>query len=86
MPDWDADYAEIMQHLPQVGATYRLFYDDDNHNNKTIHILAIVDNDQVVYKWWGKHKRRWFYDVEWVYFFYLNQDKLTLVKKPNDAI
>lgn len=29
-----------------------------------IHILAIVDECQIVFKWYGKHKQWWHYEVE----------------------
>lgn len=29
-----------------------------------IHILAIVDESYVVYKWYGRHKQWWHYQVE----------------------
>lgn len=28
-----------------------------------IHIVSIVDDIQVVFKWYGKHKQWWHYDV-----------------------
>ena len=28
------------------------------------HVVGIVDGDQVVYKWYGRHKQRWNYEVE----------------------
>jgi len=28
-----------------------------------IHILSVVDERQVVFKWYGRHKKRWFYEV-----------------------
>jgi hypothetical protein len=28
------------------------------------HILAVVDKHYIVYKWWGKHKQWWHYEVE----------------------
>ena len=28
------------------------------------HILAVVDNEYIVYKWYGKHKQYWHYQVE----------------------
>jgi hypothetical protein len=48
-----------------------------------IHILAIVDDDQIVYRVWSKSKRCWMYKVEWAYLFWLyDQDnKLTYVGK-----
>ena len=27
------------------------------------HVLAVVDDNQVVFKWYGKHKQWWHYDV-----------------------
>lgn len=29
-----------------------------------IHILALVDEDMLAYKYWGHHKKRWFYNIE----------------------
>ena len=28
------------------------------------HVLALVDGEMLVFKWYGKHKQRWFYEVE----------------------
>jgi len=28
-----------------------------------IHIVAVVDDNQVVFKWYGKHKQWWHYEV-----------------------
>ena len=28
------------------------------------HVVAIVDEDMVVYKWYGRHKQWWHYKVE----------------------
>lgn len=28
------------------------------------HVLAIVDDEYIVYKWYGKHKQWWHYQVE----------------------
>lgn len=28
-----------------------------------IHILAIIDGDQIVYKWYGRHKQWWNYEI-----------------------
>lgn len=33
--------------------------------NKTkCHVVTVVDNNMVVYKWFGKHKQWWHYGVE----------------------
>jgi hypothetical protein len=29
-----------------------------------IHIRSIVDNEYIVYKWYGTHRQRWTYQIE----------------------
>ncbi len=29
-----------------------------------IYVLAIIDGDMVVYKWYGRHKQWWHYEIE----------------------
>ena len=48
----------------EIGKKYKIYFSENNINNKTIHVLAIVDEDQVVYKWWSKRKDRWIYVVD----------------------
>jgi hypothetical protein len=48
----------------EIGKSYKLFFGEGNINNKIIHVLAIVDDDMVVYKWYGFRKTRWFYIVD----------------------
>jgi hypothetical protein len=36
-------------------------------SQQVIHIRAIIDTNQVVYKWWSKVKKRWRYDVTDLY-------------------
>lgn len=38
-----------------IGANLNEFY--------KCHVLAIVDKDYVVYKWYGKHKQWWHYEI-----------------------
>jgi len=59
--------SEIMK--INIGKKYRVFYGHENPNNKTVHILAIVDKDQIVIKWWSYTKKRWIYKVEHYYYF-----------------
>ncbi len=47
-------------------AKYKIFYNEGNPNNATIHIRAIVDN-HVVYKQWLH--RRWRYFMDSMYYF-----------------
>lgn len=49
-----------------AGKSFRIYYGEGNVNNRTIHIRAIVD-DQVVYRFWVRSKRRWQYEVESTY-------------------
>ena len=53
----------------QPGKKVRLFYNEGNPNNELRHILAIVDDEHIVYKVWSKGKQRWRYRVEWMYAF-----------------
>lgn len=47
----------------EVGRCYCVDYGPGNVNNKTIHVLAIVEGQYVV-KWWSRGKRSCMYDVE----------------------
>ena len=29
-----------------------------------LHIVAVVDNDWVVFKWYGRHEQRWRYEIK----------------------
>lgn len=58
----------------------RIFFNEGNPNNEIRHIRAIVDDWIIVYKVWGKRKRRWFYHVEWIYGFYLQYEHGILTK------
>ena len=45
----------------KVGETFRIFI---GVNDYKIHICAIVDEEMVLYKYYGKHKQWWHYEVE----------------------
>lgn len=53
----------------EVGKKYRIFWNKDNPNNETIHVRAIVDEDQIVYKQWYSSKQRWMYHVRDILWF-----------------
>jgi len=57
------------------GAVIRLDYGENNLNNKTIHVRAIVDDDQIVYRVWSQRKQLWRYHIEDLYFFTLGYSK-----------
>lgn len=63
-----------MEYRITPGQKYRIEYPNikfglTNPNNKKIHILAIVDKNQVVFKWFCKAIQRWIYNIETIYFF-----------------
>lgn len=66
-----------LERLVMPGAKVKLFFGDGNINNATLHIRAIIDEDQVVFKRWLKHKQYWLYEVKDMYFFQLRLDQLT---------
>jgi hypothetical protein len=43
-----------------------------NLQKEVRHIRAIVDEQEVVYRVWSKHKQRWIYSVENLYGFWLD--------------
>ena len=52
----------------EAGKSYRIFFNPDNINNKKIHIRAIIDDTQIVYKYWSR-SRGWVYQMEHKYYF-----------------
>lgn len=64
------------------GATLRWFWGEGHPNNKVVHIRAIVDDEQVVYRWWSARKG-WVYQIESAYWFWLLDEKghATVVKR-----
>ncbi len=55
----------------KLGAKLRLFYGAGHPSNRLIHIVAIVDGDQVVSKSWSRRRQSWVYQVEPLYAFEL---------------
>ena len=51
----------------RAGNTIRIYHNKKNPNNKLMHIRAIIDDDQVVYRVWNSHKRGWMYAVMSIY-------------------
>lgn len=39
--------------------------------NRLWHVLAVVDDEYIVLKWWYRRGNRWVYEVKWAYDFYL---------------
>ena len=67
------------------GQTWRVFFNKDNPNNRTLHIRGIVDGEYVVTRTWSLRKG-WMYAVEHVSYLEALADSGTLMQKPNDLI
>lgn len=78
--------SEKLAKILQLGNKVKVFINEGNPNNRLIHIRAIVDGDQVVYKYWRKHKQYWQYAVESTLYFELqyNDGWLTIVGVDNE--
>ncbi|TXH10589.1 MAG: hypothetical protein E6R03_15225 [Hyphomicrobiaceae bacterium] len=61
------EISEELYQMVQPGKSVRL----GRHRPKRIHIRAIVDEDQVVYRFWRRRVNDWEYRVEWLYTFQL---------------
>jgi hypothetical protein len=55
----------------EVGKKYYLNFGKNNINTKTIHIRAIVDGFQVVFKYWSKKRKTWDYQLNSTFYFSL---------------
>lgn len=47
----------------EKGKAYTI-YDSSIDGTRKIHIVALIENDMVVYKYYGKHKQWWHYQVK----------------------
>ena len=56
------EISEAVWRMVQPGKTVRL----ERHRPKQIHIRAIVDEDQVVYRFWRRRVKDWEYRVEYL--------------------
>lgn len=65
---------------PTVGKKYRIYYGKDNPYNARIHILAIVDKEYYVYKYWWKYKQRWIYEVQPLWWYQMKYRDGSLLK------
>lgn len=46
----------------QKGKTYRIYVPSLGEIRK-VHVVELIENDMIVYKWFGKHKQWWHYFV-----------------------
>ena len=55
--------AFIFERDLKPGNTIRLHFGKKNPNNSLLHIRAIVDDTQIVYRAWSYRRRHWVYAV-----------------------
>lgn len=68
-------WTKKLRKMLQPGKKVGIDYDPgnvNNRNNRTLHILTIVDDDYIVCKHWSRSKQSWLYVVEHIYFFWLH--------------
>ena len=62
------EYPDELLEMLQPGNSFWMFVNSGNRKNKLIHILAIIEDEQIVYKFWLPSKG-WIYHIEWIYTF-----------------
>ena len=60
------EYPEELLEWLQPGNVIRI-YPKRTFSKEVLHILAIVEEDQLVVKTWWKYKQRWHYKVIWFF-------------------
>jgi len=60
-----------LKDLLQPGKKLRIFYNENNINNRIVHIRAVVDDEYIVFKTWSQRQQRWSYQIESDYYFQL---------------
>lgn len=53
-----------MLDLLKPGQSVRINYGKGHPASRLLHIRAIVDDHQFVYREWSRHKNRWIYSVD----------------------
>ena len=52
-----------LRELIKPGNSIQIYFNENNPNNRLIHIRAIVDERYVVFRTWSKHKQDWMYEI-----------------------
>lgn len=60
-----------VKRLINEGDKYSLFYNPHNSNNKTIHIVSIINDECIVIATYNRRKG-WIYECKDIYFFIVN--------------
>ena len=53
----------------EINKKYKIYYGSNNPKNSTFHVLAIVDEDMYVFKWYLKKAQTWMYAVRNEHYF-----------------
>lgn len=64
------EYPDELLDMLQPGKSVRVFYKPNHRKNQKRHILAVIEDEQIVYKFWLV-SRGWIYRIEWIYAFLL---------------
>lgn len=67
----------------EAGQTWSIFFNDDNQNNRTIEVRAVVDEWFVVFRSWSERKQEWQYQISHVSYFHFLSEGGHLTLKPN---
>ena len=66
------DYAELivskeLREFMKPGHIMKMVFSENDIDNKTIYIRAVVDDNWIVYKYWAERKKCWVYIIEYIY-------------------
>ena len=66
------DYAELivskeLRESMKPGHIMKMVFSENDIDNKTIYIRAVVDDNWIVYKYWAERKKCWVYIIEYIY-------------------
>lgn len=67
-PDLKAMSVDELFDYIQPCQKWRIYYQKGNMNNRLLHVRAIVDDDQIVVRFW--HRLRWVYRLDNIWDFY----------------
>lgn len=65
---------KTLDEMLQPGQKIKVFYHEGNIHNQIRHIRAIIDDDYIVYRIWGKRSRAWLYNIVHRYDFELKYE------------
>ena len=71
----------------KVGDVFHI-WKGGNWKRYKCYVLAVVDENYIVYKWYGKHKQWWHYECEDVFLFDMGLDsgRYIIAKSKQEAI